>query len=248
MKPAITACLLLATASLVPAEELGKESLAEYNKRMDWFVNAPYGMFIHFGLYSTLGGEWKGEKIGWYAEWIQASADIPSDEYAKMAKDFNPKDFDADLIAGKAKEAGMTYLVITSKHHEGFCLWDSEYTDFDVASTPFKGRDILAELSEACKKQGIKFGIYYSIIDWHHSAQEPNADEKSAWKRWGKMQMKEGLKQEYLTYQTNQILELIKNYDPALLWFDADWANWWTMEDGLDLYHAIVKSTLHEEN
>ena len=105
-------------------------STSEYNQRMRWFRDAKYGLFIHFGLYSQLGGEWEGEIHKQYAEWIQANADIPSQVYAMLTSTFNPKDFDAELIAKTAKAAGMKYIVITSKHHEGFCLWDSEYTNF----------------------------------------------------------------------------------------------------------------------
>ena len=224
------------------SETLQPESLEAYNSRMQWFADAHYGMFIHFGLYSQLGGEWKGEQAGWYAEWIQATKSIPREEYAPIIKDFNPQKFDADFIARTAKEAGMTYLVITSKHHEGFCLWDSEYTDFDVASSPFKGRDILAELVNACKKHGLKFGLYYSIIDWHHPAQEPRLGEKDAFNRWGRTAIVDDRKDEYITYQTNQILELIGNYKPAMLWFDGDWTDWWTMEDGIRLYNTIRKA------
>ena len=215
------------------------ESLNAYNQRMQWFADAQYGMFIHFGLYSQLGGEWKGEQADGYAEWIQAGKNIPREEYAPMIRDFNPKKFDSDLIARTAKEAGMTYLVITSKHHEGFCLWDSKHTDFDVAGSPFKGRDILGELAKACEKHGLKFGIYYSIIDWHHPSQTPSLQGQSPFHRWGQTLIGEGLKDEYIAYQTNQILELIKNYKPAMLWFDGDWASWWTMEDGSRLYSAI---------
>ncbi len=215
------------------------ESLEAYKDRVEWFSEAQYGMFIHFGLYSVLGGEWQGEQAGWYSEWIQASKSIPRDEYAKIAEDFNPKKFDADFIARTAKEAGMKYLVITSKHHEGFCLWDSAYTEFDVANTPFAGRDILGELSKACKKQGIKFGIYYSIIDWHHPSQAPRMDQDDAFNRWGMTKMLDGKKEEYIDYQTHQILELIERYDPSILWFDGDWADWWTLEDGIRLYNTI---------
>ena len=139
--------LLAFSLNTLNAEALREESLADYNQRMKWFAEAQYGMFIHFGVFSHLGGEWKGEPVPWYAEWLQASKKIPHDDYALAIKEFNPKKFDADFIVRCAKAAGMKYLVITSKHHEGFCLWDSKYTDFDVASTPFKGRDILAELA-----------------------------------------------------------------------------------------------------
>ena len=221
-----------------PKSAIKKESIEDYLARMQWFAEAKYGMFIHFGLYSQLGGEWKGKQVRGYAEWIQGTAIIDRHEYAKLAETFNPAKFDADFIVRSAKEAGMTYLVITAKHHEGFCLWDSQYTDFDVANTPFKGRDLLAELSQACKTHGLKFGLYYSIIDWNHPSQmRPSELGKRA--RPGNTLMVENRKQEYVDYQKNQVLELIKNYDPAVLWFDADWANWWTMQDGIELYNAI---------
>jgi len=223
-----------------------EESLDSYNERMKWFDEAAYGMFIHFGLYSLLGGEWKGEKDkAKYAEWNQANIGIPREEYAETAKSFNPAQFDADLIARTAKEAGMKYLVITSKHHEGFCLWDSEYTDFDVANTPFKGRDILGELNEACKKHGIKFGLYYSILDWNHPAQAPNPKGKTPWAQWSQTIFPDrgNGKKSYATYQKNQVLELIKKYDPAILWFDGDWVKWWTNKDGIELYNAIREAS-----
>ena len=231
-------------SAFVHAETSEKESLQAYNARMEWFAGAKYGMFIHFGLYSQVGGVWKGKQIKKYAEWIQGNANIDRDEYAELAKAFNPVDFDADFIVRSAKEAGMTYLVITAKHHEGFCLWDSQYTDFDVANTPFKGRDILEELSQACKKHGIKFGLYYSIIDWNHPSQSrPSELGKKDWS--GKTILGEGRKQEYVDYQKNQVLELLKKYDPAMLWFDGDWAAWWTMKDGMELYRAIRETSPH---
>ena len=105
--------------------------------------------------------------------------DIPAQECAMLTHTFNPKDFDADLIVQTAKKGGMKYLV-TTKYHEGFCLWDSEYTNFDVGSTPFK-REMVAELSNACRKYCIRFGTYYSIIDWHHTSQERNIDGHDGW-------------------------------------------------------------------
>ncbi len=216
-----------------------EESETDYTQRMKWFTDAKYGMFIHFGLYSQLGGEWEGNVPGKYAEWLQANADVPAQVYTMLASIFNPKDFDADFIARLAKEAGMKYIVITSKHHEGFCLWDSKYTNFDVASTPFAGRDILAELSVACKKYGLKFCTYYSIIDWHHPSQERNIDGDNSWTRWGNVRMKSGRKQEYLTYMKNQIKELIENYNTEMIWFDGDWVYWWDMTMGKELYQYI---------
>lgn len=221
-----------------PADYLN-ESQEDFKERMQWFVDAKFGMFVHFGLYSSLGGVYNGKAVDGYAEWIQSTADIPSAEYAKLIDTWNPKNFNADEIVKLAKEAGMKYLVITTKHHEGFCLWDSQYTDFDIASSPVRGRDFIKELSAACKKYGIKFGTYYSIIDWHHPSQERNSNGKDSWGWWAQIVMKPGKKAEYVTYMKNQIKELIENYDTDILWFDADWVDWWTLEDGKDLYNYI---------
>ncbi|WP_299782435.1 alpha-L-fucosidase [uncultured Formosa sp.] len=211
-----------------------EESEADFSKRMQWFTDAKYGMFVHFGLYSQLGGIYKGNDEGRYAEWIQGNQNIPSDEYAELINTWNPKDFDADEIVKLAKKSGMKYLVITTKHHEGFCLWDSEYTDFDIANSPMKGRDLVQELADACKKESIVFGTYYSITDWHQGAQYVEEG-----KGWGMTQMHEGRKEEYVQYLKNQIKELIVNYDSNIIWFDADWVDWWTLEDGKELYQYI---------
>lgn len=236
--------ILLASAFLLStaqAEALKEESLESYKERMQWFADSQYGMFIHFGLYSVLGGEWQGEQADWYSEWIQATMDIPSEEYAELIHQFNPEDFNAYKIVMNAKRAGMTYLVITAKHHEGFCLWDSDYTEFDVGNSPFKGRDILMELKNACEEHGLKFGLYYSIIDWNHPSQKPQ-EEGRTFIKWGQTRMVDGMKADYINYQTNQVLELIERYEPALLWFDGDWVDWWTLEDGIKLYNEIRRA------
>jgi alpha-L-fucosidase len=234
MKKTVCLCVLLISglAQAQVNKDYLNESKEAFAKRMQWFTDAKFGLFIHFGLYSQLGGVWKGNTVQGYSEWIQGLLKIPSAEYSKLTETFNPKDFDADFIVKTAKEAGMKYLVVTSKHHEGFCLWDSDYTDFDVASTPFK-RDILAELSAACKKYGIRFGTYYSIIDWHHPTQlhlyetDIAAPPDSTWR------------DEYVVYMKNQVRELIEKYDTDILWFDGDWVDWWNNKLGIDLYNYI---------
>lgn len=215
------------------------ESNEAFSKRMKWFVEAKFGMFIHLGLYSSLGGVYEGKTVDGYSEWIQATADIPADEYSQLIKTWNPSNFNAEKIVKLAKNAGMKYLVITTKHHEGFCLWDSKYTDFDIASTPMRGRDLVKELADACKKYKIHFGTYYSIIDWHHNSQERNFNGSDPWGWWAQIVMKNGKKTEYIKYMKAQINELIRNYDTDILWFDADWVDWWTMEDGKELYQYI---------
>ena len=134
----------------------------------EWFKEAGFGMMIHFGLYSIPAGEWKGRRTSQIGEWLQAYYRIPNAEYSELAKVFNPIMFNAEEWVLTAKAAGMKYLVVTSKHHEGFALFKSEWDNFNSADgTPF-GRDIIAELAEACYKHGLKLGLYYSQeLDWH---------------------------------------------------------------------------------
>ena len=138
----------------------------EENKK--WFKNAKLGMMIHWGLYSILGGEWKSQRMNYIGEWIMHQYQIPLSEYTKLTEVFNPIYFDAEEWVKLAKDAGMEYIVVTSKHHDGFCLFKSEVDGYNsVDATPFK-RDIIAELAEACRKHGIKLGLYYSqCLDWH---------------------------------------------------------------------------------
>ncbi|MGB6219947.1 alpha-L-fucosidase [Haloferula sp.] len=217
-------------ASFAIAAEIKPETDSEFGQRMQWFNDAQFGLFIHYGVYSVLGGEWQGKATRAYAEWIQANSKIPSDKYYPLAAQFNPEKLDADEWVKTAKEAGMTYMVITTKHHEGFCLWDSDYTEYDLGEATSFDRDILAELKAACDKYGIKFGTYYSIIDWHHPSQRariassrPGINDKEA----------------YVDYMKKQLKELIDNYQPAVMWFDGDWVPWWTLEDGADLYNYL---------
>lgn len=218
-----------------------EESDEDFAKRMTWFTDADYGMFIHFGLYSQLGGIYEGNDKGKYAEWIQANQQIPKSDYVKLIETWKPEDFNAKKIAKLVKKAGMKYLVITTKHHEGFCLWDSEFTEYDIASSPMKGRDFIEELSEACRKQDIRFGTYYSIIDWNHPSHDiPDANAKEVTRKsWQNPKLYPGKKAEYVTYLKNQVKELIEKYDTDILWFDGDWADYWTLEDGNDLYQYI---------
>jgi len=133
-----------------------------------WFKEAQYGMMVHFGLYSMLSGEWKGKRVKTYAEWIQAHFAIPNAEYHQLAKIFNPIYFNAEEYVLLAKEAGMKYIVVTSKHHDGFALFKSKDPFNVVDATPFK-RDIIGELANACAKHGLKLGLYYSQeLDWAH--------------------------------------------------------------------------------
>ena len=143
----------------------------------EWFRQAKFGMMIHWGLYSIPAGEWKGQRTNQIGEWLQAYYRIPNAQYGQLAKVFNPILFDAEEWVKLAKSAGMKNMVVTSKHHDGFCLFDSEWDDYNVKKgTPF-GRDVIAELAEACYKHGLKLGLYYSQdLDWH----EPDGGGKES--------------------------------------------------------------------
>ena len=134
-----------------------------------WFKEAQYGMMVHWGLYSLLAGEYKDRYSGVYAEWIQANLAIPNAEYGKLAKAFNPVFFDAEEWVKLAKDCGMKYFVVTSKHHDGFAMFHSKVDKYNVVdATPF-GRDVIGEIAEACYKHGLKMGLYDSQdLDWHH--------------------------------------------------------------------------------
>lgn len=135
----------------------------------EWFKQAKYGMMAHWGLYSLLGGEWRGKRVRDYAEWIQSWLTIPNEDYAQLAGSFNPLYFSADEWIRLARDSGMKYFVFTAKHHDGFAMYRSKADAFNIFdATPFH-RDVTAELAEACYKYGLKFGLYYSQdLDWHH--------------------------------------------------------------------------------
>jgi alpha-L-fucosidase len=206
------------------------ETQAEKDARLAWFNDARFGMFIHWGLYSEWAGHVDGKRVGGAGEWIieQAKDQLPLSRYLTVRDRFNPTKFDADAWVKAAKEAGMDYLVITSKHHDGFCLWDSKLTDHDVASTPWK-KDLLKPLKDACLKYGVRFCLYHSIMDWHHPWYAPRRKYNDV--AQGPTDMPRFVK-EYLKPQVKEILEL---YDPGLLWFDGEWENTYTVEMGESL-------------
>jgi len=181
-----------------------------------------FGMFIHWGPVSI-----KGTEIGW-----SRGREVPTEEYDQLYHQFNPQQFDAAEWVRIAKDAGMKYLVITSKHHDGFCLWPSQYTDYHIGNTPFK-RDVLKELSEACERQGIQFCTYHSICDWYH----PDYPLGSP---GGKTKKPNPNMPRYNRYLKNQTRELIDNYGPlGIMWFDGEWEEPWTREYGQALYDYL---------
>jgi len=215
-----------------------EESKESFDQRMEWWRDDRFGMFIHWGVYAVPAGIYNNKEVkGDNGEWIMNNAQIPVKEYEKFAKQFDPVKFDANEWAKTMKDAGMKYVVITSKHHDGFGLWDSKVSDYDVVDFAPYGKDILKALSKACKEQGIKFGLYYSIIDWHHpEAQSINAPNYNDWE-----DLKANPKfPSYLeNYMKPQLKELIKNYDPEIIWFDGEWIPDFTHEQGLELYQYV---------
>ena len=215
------------------------ETQAEHVQRMRWWREARFGMFIHWGLYAVPAGEYKGQRSDRIGEWIMDWANIPRSDYEKFATEFNPVKFNAREWVQIAKDAGMKYIVITSKHHDGFSMYGSKVSNYDIVdSTPFH-RDPIKELAAETRRQGLKFCFYYSILDWHYPAAYVDAAGKdpSAGNRVTKM--KPGGKEEYVRYMKEQLRELITSYDPAVLWFDGEWQDWWTEEDGQDLYRFV---------
>lgn len=230
----LIAMVILASCGGTTAQIGGaKAKPLSQDERMEWWRDARFGMFVHWGLYAVPAGTYKGERVDGLGEWIMHNAKIPVEEYEKFAPQFNPIGFNADEWVRLAKNAGMKYIVITSKHHDGFCLWDSKVSDWDVMdATPFK-RDILRELSVACKKHGVKLCFYHSIMDWHHpDAQAP------FWPNYNDTSKSNPNFSRYVeTYMKPQLAELVTHYGPlGVLWFDGEWIKDWTEPQGKDLY------------
>jgi alpha-L-fucosidase len=215
-------CMLLGVLFLLPTLTRFAPQIAEaaeaaepQDQRMAWWREARFGMFIHWGLYAIPAGQWDGRDYA-FGEWIKHYAKIPVAEYAALAGQFNPTAFDADAIVRLAKQAGMRYVVMTAKHHDGFAMYHSRVSAFNIIdATPFD-RDPLRELAEACRQHGLKFGVYFSHAqDWHH----PGAG--MAGRRWDAAQ--EGDMDAFLRdIAVPQLRELLTEYgDVAVLWWDT---------------------------
>ena len=233
----VAICLGLAAvrAPVLADDAWNKETPAEQNARMQWWRDARFGMFIHWGLYAIPAGQWNGEPIGGIGEWIMDRANVPIAEYEKLAPRFNPVKYDPAEWVRIAKDAGAKYIVITSKQHDGFCLFDSDATEWDVVDATPYGKDLLKPLSDECRKAGLKFCTYYSIMDWHHPAQYRGSE-----KRYNPTKIHPERKAEYMAYMKQHLQELLASCDPEVLWFDGEWPDWYTEEDGRELY-AFLK-------
>ena len=228
-------------ASVAPVAQASRPAVnPAREKRLEWFREAKYGLFIHWGLYAIPAGQWNGRVIPGLGEWIMFRTPVPVREYEKLAARFNPVKYNPDEWVKLAKDAGMKYIVITSKHHDGFALFKSQVSPYNaVDATPYK-RDILKALADACARQNMRLGFYYSQAqDWHESNGAGNtwdfgADEKKDF-------------DQYLRAKAEpQVRELLTGYGPvALIWFDTP--RMMTAERGkrfTDIVRSVQPSTL----
>jgi alpha-L-fucosidase len=177
------------------------ETSEQRNQRMSWWREATFGMFIHWGLYSILGR----------GEWVMNRENIPLEEYEKLALKFNPRYYEPRAWARLAREAGMKYMVLTTKHHDGFCLWDSQLTDYTAVKTTAR-RDLVREFADSCRFEGLKVGFYFSLLDWHH----PDGD--------GRGLSDETVRKRFISFVHGQVRELMSNYGRVdILWYDVPW-------------------------
>jgi alpha-L-fucosidase len=181
-----------------------------YEKRMQWFVQARFGMFIHWGLYAVPAR----------GEWVRSNERMPEEKYMPFFREFDPSAADPKAWVQAAKEAGMGYVILTAKHHDGFCLFDSELTDFKSTNTPM-GRDIVREFLEAGREAGLKVGLYYSLIDWHHPDFPHHGDRYHPMRSDPAASNEERDFERYLAYMHEQVKELCTRYGRLdVLWFD----------------------------
>jgi len=220
--------LLVFTAYLLIVSVVANTSLAQNNntisttskEKLTEFMNMRFGMFIHWGPVTL-----RGTEIGW-----SRGHEVATDDYDNLYKEFNPILFDAEAWVKTAKAAGMKYLTITSKHHDGFCLWPTAYSAYNISATPYK-KDIVGQLAKACKSNGIRFCMYFTILDWHDPDYPLHND--------GKAEDPNGNMSKFLNTIKNELKEIITNYDPYMLWFDGQWESPWTDEMGAEIYRYV---------
>jgi len=234
---------IMALTSIATAQETYVPSKENVEAR-EWFQDAKFGIFIHWGVYSQLagGGNPGGE------EWIMETEQIPIDKYERLGTTFNPVKFDADEWVLGFKSSGAKYITITSKHHDGFAMYDSAVSDYDIAEENSFGRDIMKELKAACDKHGIKLFFYYSQLDWHHPDYYPRGGSGQGYTG----RPMSGDWDKYIDYQNAQLKELLTNYgDIGGFWFDGwwdhrndDYKERWRLEETYKLIHDLQPHAL----
>jgi len=220
----LLAATLTAMSGLAPAAEGAATDLPVDPESLAKWQAMRFGMFIHWGPVSL-----KGTEIGW-----SRGKQVPREEYDQLYKQFNPVEFDAKEWVQIAKDAGMRYLVFTSKHHDGFCMWNTATTDYNVMNSPF-GRDVIKELAEACKEAGIAFGTYYSILDWYQP--DYNTEDSQGGPAYALPEGQEPSTDRFQDYIQSHVRELVEHYGPLhTMWFDGEWEKPWTVERGIELF------------
>ena len=231
--PMLAAALFVGSARAQDSYEPSPENLAA----REWFQDAKFGLFVHWGIYSLLQ----------QGEWIMNNRGITVEEYETLAPQFNPVDFDPAEWVALVKAAGMRYITITSKHHDGFAMFDTEVSDWDIVDRTPYGRDVLAMLAEECRKQGIKLFFYHSQLDWHHPDYYPRGQTGQ---RTGRPD--DGDWYRYLDYMDAQLRELLTNYGPVGgIWFDGMWDRPeadWRLAQTYRMIHELQPATLIGSN
>ncbi len=244
MKKSLLALFTLSIFVLPLHAQSGYQPTEENLKNREWFQDAKYGMFLHWGVYSVMGG---GGDMG-IAEWIMNHKEIPIVAYENLPNYFNPFEFDPAEWVSVVKEAGMKYITITSKHHDGFAMYDSEVSDWDIVDRTQYGKDVLKLLKEECDKQGIKLFFYYSQLDWHHPDYYPRG--RTGQNYTGRPES--GDWNSYIDYMNSQLTELLTNYgDIGGIWFDGMWDQWnadWQLDKTYALIHELQPGTLIGSN
>ncbi len=228
--------LLLGNIASAEPVDAFLESPEERDARMRWWREARFGMFIHWGLYSQLAGTYKGERFEKNTVWIMNRAKIPVAEYRKVAEEFNPVDYDPDSWVRLAVETGMKYIVICAKQHDGFALFDSKVTDWDVMDATPYGKDLLTPIAESCRRHGMKLGFYYSQNqDWVHPGGAPQGAASKVWDP-----ARKGDARDYFEkIAVPQLREILSNYgDIAVLWWDTPQE---MLAEYADLLHPLLR-------
>lgn len=198
----------------------GAETASQRDARMKWWREARFGMFVHWGLYSVAGGKWEGRDADIIASWMQHKLRVSPQEYRKLTAGFTAENYDPAVWAKLAKTAGMKYAVLTAKHHEGFCLYDSKFTDYDVMATPAK-RDLVKEYLDAFRKEGLKAGLYFSLIDWYHPDYPVKDDSLHPMRSNPNFTKQKRDIKKYIDFMHNQVRELVSNYGALdVMWWD----------------------------
>lgn len=233
--PLMALALMLFDSCNSPKTQIDLQQTKSQNDNLQEWQNQKYSMFIHWGIYSIPAGIWNDKQITGYSEQIKGHAKIPTSEYRELAKSFNPTKWDADAVAQLAKEAGMKSIVITAKHHDGFSMFDTKYSQFDVVdATPYK-KDVIKELSDACRRHGLKFGVYFSLIDWDYEGALPFVSTRNS----------DSIPPAHHQYNLNQVEELLTNYgDISEMWFDMSAPTYQQSKEIADLVKKLQPNCL----